>query len=41
MCQICKDFYKTKLELQQHTEKCSQRDDLSKDQILSETVNID
>lgn len=39
MCSICKDFFKTKLELQQHSESCSVNGELSKDQILSENVS--
>jgi len=38
MCPTCKDFFKTKLELQQHSEKCSQIGDLSKDQLLNENI---
>lgn len=40
MCNICKDFYKTKLELQQHAEKCFVDGELSKDQLLSENVSL-
>lgn len=36
-CDVCKDFYKTKQELQQHAQNCFKNGD-SKDQMLNENV---
>lgn len=38
MCEVCRDFYKTKLELQQHAQTCNLNGELSQEQLLSENV---
>lgn len=38
MCEVCKDFYKTKQDLQTHSLSCPLNGDLTNDQLLSENV---
>jgi hypothetical protein len=40
MCSHCKDFFKTKQELQTHSLSCSKDDSLTTDQALSESVRL-
>lgn len=38
---MCEEFFKTKLEMQQHTAQvCSKDSNLSQDQLLSENVKL-
>jgi KRAB domain-containing zinc finger protein len=39
LCVSCDDFFKTKLELQQHTQICAKDDDLTNDQMINENIN--